>query len=104
MQTQSRRAVLAGLAALALSRRSAMAGEQPLKIVFPFSAGGAADSIRGGFFCLTVLQNLGMSVGGLACPGRAQPAHPLPELGAGLPGLILASAGLLGWWQRRQKA
>jgi tripartite-type tricarboxylate transporter receptor subunit TctC len=45
MQTQSRRAVLAGLAALALSRRSAMAGEQPLKIVFPFSAGGAADSI-----------------------------------------------------------
>jgi tripartite-type tricarboxylate transporter receptor subunit TctC len=43
MQIHSRRTVLAGIAAL--SARPAIAREQPLKIVFPFSPGGSADSI-----------------------------------------------------------
>jgi tripartite-type tricarboxylate transporter receptor subunit TctC len=45
MQTHSRRSVLAGLAASLLSSRPGAAQDQTLRIVFSFSAGGAADGI-----------------------------------------------------------
>jgi tripartite-type tricarboxylate transporter receptor subunit TctC len=44
MQMHSRRALLAGFAACAVSRPAA-AQDQALRIVFPFSAGGAADGV-----------------------------------------------------------
>src|SRR5262249_42392556 len=58
----------------------------------------------GGNIQITFSETMSSAGGGRFDYAVASTPVPGPIAGAGLPGLILASGGLLGWWRRRQNS
>jgi hypothetical protein len=67
-------------------------------LFFKTALGSSPDPLTN--FDLLVVESVFDST---ATTGQAVPAVPGPIVGAGIPGLLLASGGLVGWWRRRKK-